>query len=242
MSLVVLDPGLASRLVDFGRPNCRSLGVPVGGAADRTSLVLGNAMLGNPPNAPALEISVKGPILSAEASVAAVLFGAPFSISSSRQPLESGKTFTLEAREEVHIGVTPTGMRAYLCVAGGFESPEVLGSRSGLECVAAQTKLVCTPSSMRRRFCPALQEEAAALAVGSRLSGSGHSGFRLRATAGLQTSWFDEREFYEQEYTVSPALDRMGMRLQARPMTMPARELVSEPVGPGTVQVTSDGQ
>ena len=31
MSLEVLDPGWASRLVDMERPDCRSLGVPVGG-------------------------------------------------------------------------------------------------------------------------------------------------------------------------------------------------------------------
>ena len=37
MSLEVLDPGLASRIVDRGRPGSRHLGVPVGGAADRTA-------------------------------------------------------------------------------------------------------------------------------------------------------------------------------------------------------------
>src|SRR5262249_15402290 len=95
MSLKVLDAGLATRVVDLGRPNSRSLGVPVGGAADRLSLMLGNALLGNPPGVAALEVCLKGPILRAETSVAAVLFGAPFSISSARQRLETGTTFTL---------------------------------------------------------------------------------------------------------------------------------------------------
>ena len=49
MSLRVLDPGLQSLIVDFGRPNYRSLGVPIGGAADRFSLALGNGLVGNPP-------------------------------------------------------------------------------------------------------------------------------------------------------------------------------------------------
>jgi antagonist of KipI len=34
----------------------------------------------------------------------------------------------------------------------------------------------------------------------------------------------------------------MGLRLHGEPLTMPSRELVSEPVCPGTVQVTRDGQ
>ena len=78
MSLTVLDPGLASRIVDMGRPRSRSLGVSVGGAADRRSLALGNSLIGNPPDSAALEITLKGPNLRAEKNVGCVLFGAPF--------------------------------------------------------------------------------------------------------------------------------------------------------------------
>src|SRR5262245_53121178 len=119
MSLVVLDPGLASRIVDLGRPRSRSLGVPVGGAADAASLVLGNGLVGNPPGTPSLEITLKGPILRAEARIGCVLFGAPFELGSARQTLRAGRTFTLDADEELHIGGATRGMRAYLCVVGG---------------------------------------------------------------------------------------------------------------------------
>jgi antagonist of KipI len=54
--------------------------------------------------------------------------------------------------------------------------------------------------------------------------------------------WFDSREFYSQEFRVSPASNRMGLRLVGKPLTVPARELESEPVCPGSVQVTRDGQ
>src|SRR5213080_4792558 len=63
MTLQVLDPGWASRVVDMGRPGWRSLGVPVGGAADRAALAIGNALLGNPPDAAALEVCLSGPRL-----------------------------------------------------------------------------------------------------------------------------------------------------------------------------------
>src|SRR5439155_9458880 len=78
MSLRVLDPGLYTLVVDFGRPHCRSLGVPVGGAADRTSLTLGNTLVGNPPDAAALEFSLLGPTLEADCELACVIYGAPF--------------------------------------------------------------------------------------------------------------------------------------------------------------------
>src|SRR5262249_51448211 len=54
--------------------------------------------------------------------------------------------------------------------------------------------------------------------------------------------WFEEGEFYPQKWTVTPESNRMGLRLHGEPLTMPARELVSEPVCPGAVQVTSNGQ
>src|SRR5439155_4241204 len=95
MSLRVLDPGLYSLVVDFGRPSCRSLGVPVGGAADRTSLALGNALVGNPPDAAALEITLAGPTLRAACELACVLYGAPFAMTSDRQRLTAYTTFTL---------------------------------------------------------------------------------------------------------------------------------------------------
>src|SRR3954470_5143054 len=103
MSLRVLDPGLQSLLVDFGRPRSRSLGVPVGGAADRAALALGNALVGNPPDTVGLEICLTGPVLRASQSVACVVFGAPFELSSSRQSLTANQTFTLQVDEELHI-------------------------------------------------------------------------------------------------------------------------------------------
>src|SRR5262249_15766139 len=65
MTLSVLEPGLCTLVVDFGRPRTRSLGVPVGGAADRSALAIGNALVGNEPDAAALEISLAGPTLQA---------------------------------------------------------------------------------------------------------------------------------------------------------------------------------
>src|SRR5262249_36338825 len=188
MSLVVLDPGLASRVVDFGGTRSRSLGVPVGGAADRTSLALGNAMLGNSPSAPALEICLKGPILRAQVRLAAVLFGAPFSMSSSRQPLEAGTTFTLQAGEEIHLGVTRTGARSYLCVGGGFELPEILGSRSALQCVDSGARLGCQSSAIRRRYCPSLREPTSALAADLRLNGARTNGLRISGALELRVT------------------------------------------------------
>jgi antagonist of KipI len=229
MTLRVIDPGLYTLVVDGGRPASRSLGVPVSGAADRTSLALGNALLDNPPEAAALEITLSGPTLVAEAMVACACWGAPFPLASDRQGLRVGRTFTLAAGEQLHIGSAAEGMRGYLCVRGGFDLPLILGSRSGFEPLRAGVQLPCSPSATRARF------------LGTPHRNSGRP-IVLRALAGAQADWFRTEQFYGRPFRVSPASNRMGLRLRGEPLDVPDRELLSEPVCPGSVQVTRDSQ
>src|SRR5262249_49733062 len=64
----------------------------------------------------------------------------------------------------------------------------------------------------------------------------------LRCLDGSQVDWFDASEFFGTRFSVTPASNRMGLRLARQALTKPAREIVSEPVCPGTVQVLNDGQ
>jgi antagonist of KipI len=228
-TLTVVRPGLRTLVVDYGRPRSRSLGVPVGGAADRTSLALGNALVGNPPDAAALEITLGGPTLVADAPLACVVYGAPFDIATDRRSLVPGKTFTLEAGEELRIGGTPARVRAYLCVRGGLIVRKVLGSHSGLQPLRAWAVILCRTATTRDRWF----EHTFA-----RSAGAG----TLRALPGRQADWFSADDFYSRTFTVAPESDRMGLRLRGEPLALADREIVSEPVCPGSVQVTRDGQ
>ncbi len=234
MSLQLIKPGLLSLLVDAGRPRSRSLGVPVGGAADRAALAIGNALVGNAPDALALEFALAGPTLLAQHSVAGIVFGAPFTLAINEKPIPAGTTFTLRAGEELRVGGTVSGVRGYLCVAGGFQAAEVLGSRSSLEPLNADEVLLCGPSRCEPR-------------------GLGFSSLRsfglpdllgktIRVVAGPQREWFPDERFFSQSYIVSAASNRMGLRLQGEPLTRKPGELISEAVAPGAVQMTNDGQ
>jgi biotin-dependent carboxylase-like uncharacterized protein len=229
MSLVVLEPGIESRVVDLGRPRTRSLGVPVGGAADRRSLILGNSLVGNPLDAAALEMTLKGPRLRAEVDIGCVIFGAPFDVWRDGRRIEVNRTFTWRAGQELSIGGTSRGARAYLCVRGGFQAAMVLDSRSALESIRRSESLACASSSIVSRWCPEVLPSFADVV-------------NVAALPGLQASWFDEAEFYVQPFKVTPASNRMGLRLKGKPLTLPACEMTSEPVCPGAVQVTPDGQ
>jgi antagonist of KipI len=232
--LTVLRPGLHTLVVDYGRPRCRSLGVPVGGAADRFSLAVGNALVGNPPDDAALEISLAGPTLRASGALACVVYGAPFDLASDRQGLTAGTTFTLHEGDELRIGGAASGARAYLCVQGGLQTPPVLGSRSALEPLRAGDELPCLSGTIRGRFVRIERDWEAPHEPGGPVT--------LRALEGAQAVWFDGAALYGPvTFAVAPASDRMGLRLFGPPLPVPGRELLSEPVCPGTVQVTRDG-
>jgi antagonist of KipI len=238
MSLRILQPGLYTLVVDLGRPASRSLGVPVGGAADRFSLSLGNALVGNPANAAALEINLIGPTVAATRDLTCVVQGAPFTLESDRQRLTPGTTFTLHAGERLRIGSTPVGARAYFCVGGGFLTPCVLGSRSGLAPLTAGTELACRTGVIGARF--VCLDPAGTRTVWTEQE----CPRRLRILPGPQAEWFPAQALSQPgcAFGVSTASNRMGLRLQGLALKWPERELVSEPVCPGTVQVTRDGQ
>jgi antagonist of KipI len=224
--------------VDHGRPRCRSLGVPVGGAADRFSLAVGNALVGNPPDAAALEVSLAGPTLRASGDVACVVHGAAFDLASDRQELTAGTTFTLRDGEELRIGGAASGARAYLCVQGGLQTPLVLGSRSALEPLRAGDELPCFAGALRGRFVRIGRDWEAPRDPGGPVT--------LRTLEGAQAAWFDANALYDSDgapltFAVSPASNRMGLRLSGPALPVPGREMLSEPVCPGTVQVTRDG-
>jgi antagonist of KipI len=238
-TLTLLAPGLCTLVTDLGRPATRALGVPVGGAADRFCLAVGNGLVGNPPAAAALEIALAGPTLRASEPLACVLFGAPFEVSTDRRPLTAGTTFTLWPGETLRVGGAARGLRAYLCVAGGVRTAPALGSRSSLEPLCAGAELPCVAGTIGGRSVRIPPGGDPHLEY---LAGGAQPPLRLRALPGPQADWFAADEAFGPTFTVTPASDRMGLRLKGAPLRAPPRELVSEPVCPGSVQVTRDGQ
>lgn len=229
MGLRVHAPGTYTLLVDFGRPQWRSLGVPVGGAADRAALALGNALVDNPANAAALEFTLAGPTLEATADHGCVVYGAAFRMWVHDQPQPAGKTFMIRAGDLLTVSTAAHGLRGYLCIAGGFHGKAVLGSQSAFDPIQAGQLLDCTASMIRPRFVAPLLDPA----------GDPHT---LRVLPGTHLASFPADQFFGEDYLVRANSNRMGLRLEGAPLPRPEAEQLSAPVCPGTVQITHDGQ
>jgi antagonist of KipI len=233
MNLIVRETGVHSILVERGRTGSRSLGVPVGGAADRRALALGNGLVGNPPDTCALEITLVGPTLESLRPTACVVFGAPFPTTINGSPVSFGTTFTLEAGDVLRLGATPTHARGYLCIAGGFDAKVVLGSRSALEPIRKGDVLSGAAARIAARALP-FHTSSGENAVVTQP----HS---LRVLPGPQHDWFSDDVFFTEHYEVTASSNRMGLRLKGEPVKRRPGELISEAVAPGTIQIANDG-
>lgn len=248
--LEVLHGGLLTTVQDGGRPGYMAWGLSPGGAMDRFLLACANLLVGNPPEAAALEFTLDGPVLAVHGDVVAAVAvaGGQWRAGTSDCPLPLWEAVLLPSGSVVAVGPVTRGVRGYLAVAGGIDVPEVLGSRSthvrarlgGLEgrALEAGDRLpVGEPAAscqdlVGRRIPEDLRPHRRSAPIRVRL-GPQDDAFTPR---GLRT-------FLSSPYRVSPHSDRMGVRLQGPPVeARSGHEIESEGVAAGSVQVPGDGQ
>jgi biotin-dependent carboxylase-like uncharacterized protein len=240
MTLSVESPGLLTLLQDRGRPGLGHLGVSPSGAFDRSALRQVNLVLGNDPSAAALEALGGGLTLRAETHTIVAVTGGAGAIMLDGSPAAYGRVISLGAGQVLSLGAPTTGLRAYVGVTGGFAAPVELGSRS------TDTLAGLGPAPLRAgdrleagspRHPPELED----------IPPLGRAGdLSLDIALGPRDDWFTTdavRQLLESPWQVSPASDRVGVRLTG-PVLERARtdELPSEPCIRGSVQVSSDGQ
>ncbi|HSB77460.1 MAG TPA: biotin-dependent carboxyltransferase family protein [Candidatus Methylomirabilis sp.] len=245
----VLRPGLLTTVQDRGRTGYQRFGVPVSGAVDQAALRVGNILVGNPQDTAALEIAPQGPQLRLLADVALALTGAEFAATLDAEPVPHYESFVAHRGQVLDIQTAVSGLRAYLSVAGGFDVPRVLRSRS--------TCLVARFGGLHGR--PLRQGDV--LPIGrpaqplERLIGwaapeAWHqrhdSPAALRVVWGPQDDAFTEegrRTFLESTYRVTPYTDRMGCRLEGPTIAhRSSADILSDWIPPGGIQVPGDGQ
>ncbi|GJD93256.1 urea carboxylase [Methylobacterium iners] len=131
-SVEVMLPGAQSSLQELpGRLGLWHVGVPPSGPMDARAFRDANALVGNPGDTAALELTVSGPTLRFHAEAIVALAGARMSARLDGVPQPHGCAFPVGAGQTLAIGaIEGPGQRSYLAVRGGFDAPVVLGSRA----------------------------------------------------------------------------------------------------------------
>jgi antagonist of KipI len=210
------------------------------------ALRLGNLLVENQPGVAGLELTLVGGSFVFPDGAVIALTGADLGATVNGRPLEMWASHTLEPGTKLMFGATRNFARGYLAIAGGIQVDPFLGSASthvlsglgGFEGRALRKgdrlRIGRASKKVRRRRITL----AALYALKPRKV--------LRVTEGPQADWFSEtakQVFYRDVFRVSEESDRVGLRLEGTALDgSTAREMITEGVSLGAVQVTPSGQ
>ncbi len=231
---------------DFGRIGYQRLGIPVGGALDPLSLRAANLLVGNPPDAGALEVIASGPTLAIEAECVRVAFvGADADLSVAGEAFDPrvSRSMLLRRGDILRVGPLRGSATLYMAVEGGFDIAPVMGSfstylRGGLGGWRGRALAAGDVLPLKRSSTP----ERAELAFDTADFAPRR---RLRVLEGPQSDYFSEEEraaFFGREYSVGPGWNRMGMRLVGEPVRHSrGYNVTSDGIVRGSFQIPGDG-
>ncbi|WP_395316643.1 biotin-dependent carboxyltransferase family protein [Variovorax sp. UC74_104] len=258
MSLEVVNPGLLSTFQDLGRIGSQAIGMPVCGAMDPLSHGIANLIAGNACEEATLEITLMGPSLRFGRDSRIALAGAD--LSPTLQPPGTDAATPIPMLQPVHVpagallqfGRRRRGLRSYLALAGGFGLPAAMGSRStylrgalgGFQGRALRKGDVVPLPAFTLGATPVVTPTANAVLHG--LLERGAAGATVRIVEGPEWPQFtdaSQRTLLSEAYRIGSQSDRMGYRLEGPVLQRSApRDMLSEAVAFGTMQVPPDGQ
>lgn len=256
LGIEVLATGPLLLVQDGGRAGLAEFGVPRSGAADPEALRTANRLVGNRPDAAALEVLLGGLVVRFGATAAIALTGARAPARLDGRPVPFDRAVRAAAGATLELDAPPAGLRSWLAVRGGIDVPAVLGSRStdvlsslGPEPVAAGDVL---PIGHAVDGLPevGLPDEGIETEVSAPRPLSGEPGpaapVVLGAYPGPRLDLLDDdsrRRLCEQVWVVLPDSNRVALRLDGPPLVRTdASELPSEGLVLGAVQVPHDGR
>lgn len=240
--LTAIRSGPLTLVQDRGRPGLAHLGVGAAGAMDRAALALANRLVGNDADAAGLEILFGGAEFAADGPVWVAVSGAWGDVTVGARSVEPHTATRVPAGERLAFGATEHGIRYYLAVRGGIDVPRVLGSRSrdtlaglGPAPLADGDALSVGPEPMTP--IPPVDTVPVDPPSGAPVA--------LALRPGPRRDWFPAGAWellLHSEWQVSPRSDRSGVRLEGPALERAgARELPSEGMVPGAIQVSPDG-
>jgi KipI family sensor histidine kinase inhibitor len=228
--------GLQTLLMDLGRSHVGHLGLAQSGVMDARSAARANALVGNPANAPVLELTLTGGVWTALRDVVLGFAGFGMTPSVNGEVISPSSSFLLRRGQVVRFTPTKYGVRGYLAISGGFEAQRVWGSAS---------------SDLRAGLGALLRAGDLLGSAAPKATRAGYSLFqppltpaRVRLLKGAQPNLEALQALCSAPFALERG-DRMGLGLQVVDsrwqMALQGGDVVSEATPLGAVQLTSSG-
>ncbi len=243
--LEILEVTGIATIQDSGRRGWNKFGVPTSGPMDWFAYQAANSLLNNPPNSATIELGLGEITFHALRNTVLAVTGAGYEVENYIWTFPLWTTFYVRAGWTVRVKKTSGGNWAYIAIAGGFDSPVIMNSRSAY--LRGGIGSALKAGDVLNSFTPTgdmLKLAARDFPVDKFMPYNQTP--TIEVIPAPQADWFTSegiRTFYESEYTLSPSFDRMGYRLQGSPIEkVITKELISEGMTMGSIQIPADGQ
>lgn len=215
----VIQPGLETSIQDYpGRYGYWNQGFPPSGPMDSWSFRLANLLVGNEPGAAGLECQYMGPTLKFQREGVIALTGADMQAKLDGEPLPLWESVAVKSGQTLAMGPAKLGVRGYVAIAGGVDTPPWLGSRStfhkagvgGMEGHALKPKQVVPVAKGKGTPGRKAKPEA-------RPKFSTDKRWEVEVVPGPNDDWIDkagQERFLGSDWKLSSKSDRTGFRLE----------------------------
>ncbi|MCK6263896.1 biotin-dependent carboxyltransferase family protein [Vibrio sp. ZSDE26] len=245
--LKVVKPGQLSLIQDYGRFGYSHLGVTQGGPVDDYAYSWANYLLGNPVNCATIEITLGQAEYEVLQPCTLAITGGDLGVTLNGVPINNWSTFNAYQGQTLKFGLAKNGLRSYLAVVGGFNVSPQLGSCSSV----TRDKLGgLTQNGLPLKggeilsFSPHHQQ-LKPLSLTFRFTPNYNLPLKLRVIESYQFANFSSESitrFYQQPFSVSQYIDRMGYRLTGGKIPPPKGDILSEGIALGSIQVPPSGE
>jgi antagonist of KipI len=261
MRIVFKKAGLLSTVQDLGRVKYLAQAVPVSGMMDQVSARIANKLVGNMDNAAVIEFTYGGIEFTAVTDLLIAFSGLGKSIKANNDQIPFNKPVFIPAGAMVSIQNHASNCRIYLAIAGGWDVPVILESRStfltakfgGFEGRRLKDNDELKSIKSLSDSAKAMMQELKGSKINYTNWGINPKEFAaigsktIRVIAGNEANWFDDQSiqnFYSMPYKLTSNCNRMGYHLEGVPLSRNEfgnKEMLSTAVTPGTIQVTGNG-
>jgi biotin-dependent carboxylase-like uncharacterized protein len=249
MALRILQAQGMATVQDLGRPGYQRYGVSPSGAMDWYAHRVANRLVGNPSEAAGVEVSLADHTFALTEPSLVSVTGTGFEVYIQGRSSPLWTALFVQAGWTVELRKTSGGGWAYLAVAGGLQTPPVLGSRAtylrgqfGGHAGRPLQSGDVLPTG------PALESPLAL--AGNKIPPTQRPAYSqspvLEVILGPQAEAFTPegiQSFLSAIYTVSAVSDRMGYRLEGERIAHQAgADIISDGLALGSIQVPASGQ
>ncbi|KHE67294.1 biotin-dependent carboxyltransferase family protein [Halobacillus sp. BBL2006] len=259
----IVKAGLLTTIQDLGRYGYQKHGVIASGVMDSESHRIANLLVGNSPDLATMEITLMGPVIEFQDNALISICGGNLSPMINGDSVPMWRPIFIKKGSELRFGNPKQGFRSYLAIAGGFDVPLIMESRStylraeiggyqGRALEKGDELNINHLSEVSARLLERLEQACGKRShlttkwfVASEFTPVIQSGETIRIIEGREYGQFtkeSQKALTAEDFQIDSKSDRMGYRLNGPQLKRKKQvDMVSEAVAFGTIQVPAEG-